>query len=236
MALIICPECGKEISDKASTCPNCGNPMNVILVPQEEKFEEKLLSFPNLPADLDIGKQITNWSFDAYFKGVYDRTENVIDAIPHGNVDILLHTHGICINQGLTFYYIHNSQIINIQTASKSELAKINKSVIGRAVVGNLIFGPLGAIIGGMSGIGTKDKYLDNQYMIINYWDTKSMIAQTILISGDRETINRFISRRNVEIQINTDKDRVAETNSTPAWAIIFIMLIVVVLVVIFLS
>lgn len=24
MALITCPECGKEISDKAENCPNCG--------------------------------------------------------------------------------------------------------------------------------------------------------------------------------------------------------------------
>lgn len=30
MALIKCPECGKEISDKASACPNCGNPMDKI--------------------------------------------------------------------------------------------------------------------------------------------------------------------------------------------------------------
>ena len=28
MALINCPECGKEISDKAASCPHCGNPMN----------------------------------------------------------------------------------------------------------------------------------------------------------------------------------------------------------------
>lgn len=28
MALIKCPECGKEISDKAVSCPNCGNPLN----------------------------------------------------------------------------------------------------------------------------------------------------------------------------------------------------------------
>ena len=26
MALIKCPECGKEISDKAAACPNCGCP------------------------------------------------------------------------------------------------------------------------------------------------------------------------------------------------------------------
>ena len=30
MALISCPECGKEISDKAISCPNCGCPIKVI--------------------------------------------------------------------------------------------------------------------------------------------------------------------------------------------------------------
>ena len=29
MTLIKCPECGKEISDNANKCPNCGNPMYV---------------------------------------------------------------------------------------------------------------------------------------------------------------------------------------------------------------
>lgn len=28
MALINCKECGKEISDKAKTCPNCGIALN----------------------------------------------------------------------------------------------------------------------------------------------------------------------------------------------------------------
>ena len=28
MSLIICPECGKEISDRADKCPNCGCPMH----------------------------------------------------------------------------------------------------------------------------------------------------------------------------------------------------------------
>ena len=30
MALIKCPECGKEFSDKASACPNCGCPTSEI--------------------------------------------------------------------------------------------------------------------------------------------------------------------------------------------------------------
>lgn len=30
MPLINCPECGKQVSDKAPTCPNCGFPLNSI--------------------------------------------------------------------------------------------------------------------------------------------------------------------------------------------------------------
>ena len=41
MALIKCPECGKEISDKALSCPNCGNPMN-----QQAQQQEEYLSCP----------------------------------------------------------------------------------------------------------------------------------------------------------------------------------------------
>ena len=28
MALIFCPDCGKEVSDSASNCPNCAYPLN----------------------------------------------------------------------------------------------------------------------------------------------------------------------------------------------------------------
>ena len=27
MALIQCPECGQQMSDKANACPNCGHPI-----------------------------------------------------------------------------------------------------------------------------------------------------------------------------------------------------------------
>ena len=38
MALIKCSECGKEISDKAESCPNCGNPIS-------KKEESKLMVY-----------------------------------------------------------------------------------------------------------------------------------------------------------------------------------------------
>lgn len=36
MALIKCPECGKEISDKAAACPNCGCPASEFNKNQQE--------------------------------------------------------------------------------------------------------------------------------------------------------------------------------------------------------
>lgn len=39
MSLINCPECGKEISDKAVSCPNCGNPMQETTVQPVQKEE-----------------------------------------------------------------------------------------------------------------------------------------------------------------------------------------------------
>lgn len=42
MALIKCKECGKEISDKAKTCPNCGCPIfkEVVKKIKKKKWEE----------------------------------------------------------------------------------------------------------------------------------------------------------------------------------------------------
>lgn len=33
MTMIRCPECAKDISDKAALCPNCGNPLQTSQVP-----------------------------------------------------------------------------------------------------------------------------------------------------------------------------------------------------------
>lgn len=41
MSLINCPECGKEISDRASNCPNCGCPIYVAPIEDEEEYEDE---------------------------------------------------------------------------------------------------------------------------------------------------------------------------------------------------
>lgn len=51
MSLINCPECNKEISDKATTCPNCGNPINEtkpIVVQKDYKSKAKAFTISGI--------------------------------------------------------------------------------------------------------------------------------------------------------------------------------------------
>jgi len=235
MALINCSECGKEISDKARSCPNCGNPIHqtIEVVNTEPK---DLLKFPELPTNLEIGKQIVNWGGNAAFDGVYNQEENLITEIPSGKVKVILHTHGLQIVKGLSFYPIHNSQIISLKLTSQEELSKTDKSVIGRAVIGGLILGPLGAIVGGMSGIGNKEKLENKHYLVINFWDKETKSAQTLLVSGNKTLIKAFIEKNIKEKLTNEVENRLPEKNKMPIWGIIAILIIFVsVLVIIFL-
>lgn len=47
MALILCPECGKQMSDKASACPHCGAPYSAAPEVVETKCEECGAVLPN---------------------------------------------------------------------------------------------------------------------------------------------------------------------------------------------
>ena len=192
MALINCSECRKQISDKAISCPNCGNPINKASINVVGKHA--LLKFPILPTELEIGKKRKH----CIFRGFYDGNENKNTRLPiSGNVYVLGHVNGIRIltpeRKDSTFYEIHNSQIISLKQTTLNELSKIEKSVIGRAVAGGLILGPIGAIIGGISGIGTKQKIKDKHYLVINYWEIETKSIQTLLISGRKIQIPSFI-------------------------------------------
>ena len=227
MALINCSECSKVISDKALTCPNCGYPQsqdNPLV--ETIKEQEDLLPFPMLPDNLQIGNQITNWAFDAAIEGFFDSRENTLQILPSGKVMVILHTHGIQLMKGLHTYSIHNSQIISLKKTSQEEIVQKQKSVIGRAVVGGIILGPLGAIVGGMSGIGNKEKFINKQYFVINYWDIATKSVQTILISSSKDTaIDAFIARHLKEKELNKTENREAGPTTTPTWLIVLLII-----------
>lgn len=60
-------------------------------------------------------------------------------------------------------------RIIRYGAVTRRQVIEIEKSVIGRAAIGGLLLGNVGAIVGGMSGIGNKKQIKDRNYLIINY-------------------------------------------------------------------
>lgn len=190
--LIECPECKKEISDKAKTCPNCGYPISSEIIEKNNND----MNFPTLPNDLSIGKQIVNWTYDAAIDGLYENSGNIYDKFPGGKIKVLLFKNGIriCGSFYRTLLEIHYSQIISVEEFNGSELK--DKSSIGRAVIGGVVFGSLGAIVGGISGIGTKN--VNVYYLVINYWDTNTKQKCSISINC-KVSSKRFINRLNKE-------------------------------------
>lgn len=242
MALITCPECGKRVSDMAEICPGCGVPLTEELKGKKhyETFDSSEIIIPcpqSFPSDLSIGQQITNWKFDAAFNGVYNTNENTITSIPNGKIKVLLHTHGVRIFAGVKILDIHNSQIINIVNTTYAQLTQVKKSVIGRAIVGHLIMGPIGAIVGGMSGIGTKDKKREAQYAVINFWDIETRAPQSIVIQCDaNQPIEAFIARQQQENTTNIEEDRIAEKEHIPIWMLTLIIIVITFLFILFLT
>ena len=93
--------------------------------------------------------------------------------------------------------------------SQKAIYEKKDKSVIGRAVVGGLLLGPVGALVGGMSGIGSKNvkvsDYPDNLLSIcINESENES---EKILVFGFKnkhsKAINNFIANYQDKVTSN---------------------------------
>lgn len=64
---------------------------------------------------------------------------------------------------------LNYSQITDIFYGLQTEITQVNKSSIGRAVAGGLLFGGVGAVVGAVSGTGTKNKKERHFYFIISY-------------------------------------------------------------------
>lgn len=212
MALIKCPECGNDVSSSAIACPKCGYPIANLpmnngdseITNQNNSNSEDIVvkePFPSLPTVMNVGKQIVNWGLDAAIQDAYYVSEiNYTQYIKEGKVTITAHTNGICIQSGLDFFYISHEQLIEMKFITHEQLKTEKKSVIGRAVVGGILLGPLAAVVGGVSGIGTKTKKIGSYLLVITFWDVYSHQVQTIFICTKIESVN-FIKKVESEKQ-----------------------------------
>ncbi len=212
MALISCPDCGGKLSTQASACPHCGRPVTVNETQSiGSKAATNIGPCPDLPADLSIGSQVTNWFGDAAFDGYFNSEENAMPNYASGNVHIILHKKGINIAGKMyqSFLKIHNQQIINSQAVKRTALIQESKSVAGRAMVGGLILGPVGAIVGGLTGLGTAPTAYDG-CLVVNYWDSDSRTPRTLIVAGPWCKIDKFCSRL---LELRNKKEKGMITN-----------------------
>ena len=68
MALIKCPECGREISDKAASCPNCGTPIGNKKIPVHFERKKSFIGSANTGSvvidGVTVGSAASGASFD----------------------------------------------------------------------------------------------------------------------------------------------------------------------------
>ncbi|MFD0715187.1 hypothetical protein [Paenibacillus sp. GCM10027626] len=89
---------------------------------------------------------------------------------------------------------------------TEEEIIQKNKSVVGRALIGTLIVPGLGTIVGGMSGIGTKNKgKKNNHYLILNFLDSNGQMAAVSFQDQVRFIMNKFCKNVNESIPANSD-------------------------------
>lgn len=57
MSLIKCPECGKDMSDKAAACPSCGCPIDTVIAERQRIKEESEIKKQQKDAEIAVGKK-----------------------------------------------------------------------------------------------------------------------------------------------------------------------------------
>lgn len=195
MALTICPDCSNHVSTQAKACPSCGCPL-------ESAHElPKAVARPDIPKNLSIGSQVVNWHGDAFIQG-FCTADEASRGIPEGKAELFVHKRGLKLMAGATtLKQLHYSQVLGIGYVARTSNQVIQKSVVKRAVVGALLLGPVGAVVGGASGIGTKKESYKG-FIVIDYWDTVEDSALRVMLAvNDDKTAQKLCAKVSKEVE-----------------------------------
>lgn len=161
MALIICPECGKEFSDKAPACPNCGCPTSEIqkdLQPKSNSFgkketEEYALTYDNISMSIIVAEAPSDLELHSIKKNRITQTSDGYIYF-NNNVNMLYRLVGYNWPgpqfQHSTRYVTNSSS----QTIKKGKAGKIGAG----AILGSFIAPGIGTAVGAAMGAGSKGK------------------------------------------------------------------------------
>lgn len=164
MALISCPECEQQVSDKSSNCIHCGYPIGEHLGNPENHFD-----IPTYPTDFTLtGVVSRGLLYGTNLTCYYPHELNEDLLFDEGKLNVQVFENGIvCSASLLKFKQIHYSQIVDLKVEEVNSYSSKNKSVLGRAIVGGVLLGGVGAIVGGLSGQAKKSMRFDRVISII---------------------------------------------------------------------
>lgn len=174
MALIKCPECGREISDKAIACPNCGFPVNVQesspasipgmvsirgeCVDLEAIYtlypKDKIKAIKELRAQVKISLDDAKKEIDNYYaskKVSFKQQTSRIIADENRKKQ----------EEKQRLNELEKQGVVYCPKCHSTSITYIDKKLsIGRALAGGAIAGDTGAILGGLSSKKGKVKCL----------------------------------------------------------------------------
>ncbi|AQW28473.1 TPA: hypothetical protein I9063_002877 [Clostridium perfringens] len=132
-----------------------------------------------------------------------------LDLFVDGDFLVLEHLKGIGFfskNVEVTdVFKIHHDKIISLDIIDKTNISSKSKSVVGRGIAGDLIFGPVGAVLGGMSGAKTDIKSTTIYYFNIAYYGKNENDIKTIILrlGYDNSKALKFIREFNDKFMLD---------------------------------
>lgn len=79
-------------------------------------------------------------------------------------------TSGIFKKKAKNTFSLDLNKIISMDIINEKNIQEKQKSIVGRGIAGAVLFGPAGAIVGGLSGTGKKQKVKTKNVFVISYY------------------------------------------------------------------
>ncbi len=199
MALIICPECGKEISDKAPSCPNCGCPTSAMPfqnLPSESKISETAI-LATFRASKKVGPiQIDekNRLFQIYGAIPTKKKTGLVGATFKGMMAVSTMGMSVAAEKalGLGKPKVGNKNYYSFDDLISYELIEDNSLVtsggVGQALIGGAVFGGFGAVAGGITAKRTQKRKVESLYIKVTLNDFSNPCIMIPLITKPTKT------------------------------------------------
>ncbi len=160
--LIKCPACGKNVSNQAVACPNCGQPtVNSSVKDIDNNYID------NKKNEIACGKPMSKPIIGS-FKHI-----NGLNLPENAQCTVLSYPALYEFQSGSLKFTLLKSKVVDVTIKTDREIQQQYVSSIGGTVGGAVLFGPLGAIIGGRAKKKAIKTYYS--YLIITYKDNENL-------------------------------------------------------------